>query len=94
MIIIILILILLPLLLLEPIIKTMIIIIHSYMHKTCEVITMPGQLDQFQINGLSELCTLYAIEPKFSVLCSRNFFKRHYSTISDTDKGTLLLMAI
>ena len=38
-----------------------IIIIHSYMHTTCEVMTMKGQLDQIKINGLSELCTLYVL---------------------------------
>ena len=33
------------------------------MHTTCKVITMKGQLDQIKTNGLSELCTLYAMQP-------------------------------
>ena len=59
------------------------------MHTSCNIIILKQQLDQSKINGISELNTLYAKQPKFNVLCSGYFLRGTIQTISDTDKGTL-----
>ena len=70
------------------------LITHLFMHTTCEVMTMKGQLDQIKITGLSELCTLYAMQPNFNVHCSRYSLRGTIQPFLTQTKGLFLLIAI
>jgi len=57
------------------------------MHTLCNIIILKQQLDQSKINGISELNTLYAKQPKFNVLCSGYFLRGTIQPFLTQTKG-------